>query len=363
MIRRTPNLAGCEDELGDGEMAVPAKRGDKRKPPCKPRRIQDDSSDEEYSDDEALEKEGNPLERSTEILEPLDEETVFQWCSAPYGSSFPWEVKPSENKRTGLRGMTGKNFSKLTPFGVFSLFLDMGWFCKIAAETTRLGKSVLGDTFEEVKVTEMIVWHALVLGMALHPLINKEMFWQSGHIGTTTFPNYGRFMKRKRWLDIKRFFHLESNAGKEAFPTSSGEHRLWQVQTLIPTLRQNFKKYFCPGGTVTVDERTIPIRNRMCPIRIYNPKKPYKFGMEVFVLCDGVTYYCYDFIVYDKTKRTDLHTNVVLDLAEGLPKHLSFNLVLDRGFTSPILLQKLLKMGHWGNRCKVRKNDCRAAEV
>jgi Transposase IS4 len=68
--------------------------------------------------------------------------------------------------------------------------------------------------------------------------------------------------------------------------------------------------------------------------------------MELFVLCDGVTYYCYDFIVYDKTRRVDLHTNVVLELAQGLPKNLSFNLILDRGFTSPLLLQKLRELGY-----------------
>jgi Transposase IS4 len=121
----------------------------------------------------------------------------------------------------------------------------------------------------------MVVWHALVLGMALHPYANKNMYWQTGAIGTTTFPNFGRFIRRKRWLSIKKYLHLESNIGKNAYPRNSGEHRLWQVRTLIPMLKENFKKYYCPGGTLTVDERTIPIRNRMCPIRICNPKKPY----------------------------------------------------------------------------------------
>lgn len=111
-------------------------------------------------------------------------------------------------------------------------------------------------------------------------------------------------------------------------------------------LKASFKKYFCPGALVTVDERTIPIRNRKCSIRVYNPKKPYKFGIEVFTLCDSNTYYCYDFLVYDKVPQQSMTANIVLDLARSLPKDLKFTITLDRGFTSPILLYELRKLGH-----------------
>lgn len=104
--------------------------------------------------------------------------------------------------------------------------------------------------------------------------------------------------------------------------------------------------FFCFSAVLTVDERTVPIRNRLCPIRIYNPSKPYKFGIEIFTICDAITYYCYDFVVYDRVKRKGLRTGVVLDMVETLPKDKKYDLVLDRGFTSPILLKKLLDMGH-----------------
>ena len=63
-------------------------------------------------------------------------------------------------------------------------------------------------------------------------------------------------------------------------------------------------------------------------------------------MCDAMTYYCCDFTVYDKTPQPGLHTNVVLDLARDLPTGLNFTLILDRGFTSPLLLSQLSEMGH-----------------
>jgi hypothetical protein len=79
---------------------------------------------------------------------------------------------------------------------------------------------------------------------------------------------------------------------------------------------------------------------------MYMPKKPYKYGIEVFTLCDSSTYYCYDFIVYDKVPQRDLNTNVVLNMVNTLPPGLNYSITLDRGFTSPLLLHELRKRGH-----------------
>lgn len=192
----------------------------------------------------------------------------------------------------------------------------------------------------------MVTFHALALGMTLQPLPNKTMYWMSGRVGTTVFPEYGLFMSRNRFTEIKRFFHLRNNEGRDSFSNKSGEFRLWQNAKFIKLLNSNFQQYYFPGRVITVDERTIPLRNRMCPIRVYNAKKPYKFGMELFTLCDAISYYCYNFKVYDKVPQVGLQSKVVLELCRALPVGVKFDIILDRGFTSPKLLQDLKKMGH-----------------
>jgi hypothetical protein len=163
-------------------------------------------------------------------------------------------------------------------------------------------------------------------------------------IGAVSYPNFSRFMSLTRFEQLKRYLHLNDNAQRPA-DKGTREYRLWHLLPLMNTLKETFKKYWRCGQHVTIDERTIPIRNRMCPIRIYNPAKPYKFGMELFVLVDSLTHYCWDFIVYDKLKTPDLHTVVVVALVATLcaAGHIC---ILDRGFTSSKLLLQLARMGH-----------------
>lgn len=49
--------------------------------------------------------------------------------------------------------------------------------------------------------------------------------------------------------------------------------------------------------------------------------------------------------MYDKVPSKGLKTSVVLDLVSSLPKTKKYDLILDRGFTSPVLLKKLLQRG------------------
>jgi hypothetical protein len=46
-------------------------------------------------------------------------------------------------------------------------------------------------------------------------------------------------------------------------------------------------------------------------------------------MCDSFSYYCYDFIVYDRMKRDIMHQKIALELVETLPKDRKFSFVLD----------------------------------
>ena len=331
------------------DMTVPPLRQEKlakkKKKKRKNKVVTLDSDEEQFSDAETVLKEGNPLENCVEVNEE-GELPKWNWQPAAKGATFDWLRTPTEGKNTRLRNKKATDFARRSPFQVFLMFVTPEFLKGVAEETTRYGKITEGDKFVSVSTEELILWHGIVLGMTLSPLPNKEKYWQTGTVGTVTYPNFGRFMARNRFVQIKRNFHLRSNEGRENYDPKSGAFKLWQNQGLIDLLRKQFKQWYSPGQTLTVDERTIPIRNRTCPIRIYNPSKPYKFGIEVFTMCDSVTYFCYDFLVYDKVPQLGLNTNVVLQLAKELPAHRKFTLILDRGFTSPILLHKLSEMGH-----------------
>eukprot|EP00898_Chlorokybus_atmophyticus_P008163 jgi/Chlat1/8348/Chrsp80S07896 len=168
--------------------------------------------------------------------------------------------------------------------------------------------------------------------MALHPMNRVKCYWSRGSHGALTYPDVERFTKLERFEQIKRYFHLNDNRCGP-YDKQSREYKLWHILPIIGVLTKNFKKWYRCGKELIVDERTTPIKNRMCPVRIYNP------------INDANTYYCHDFIIYDKLKCPDLHTVVVQQLlAELLGQQ--HDIYLDRGFTSPKLLLWIKAHGH-----------------
>lgn len=55
--------------------------------------------------------------------------------------------------------------------------------------------------------------------------------------------------------------------------------------------------FYTPGNFVAVDESTISFKGKVS-FRVYNPHKPVKFGLKVFVVSDSNNGYIFDFIPY-----------------------------------------------------------------
>jgi Transposase IS4 len=123
-----------------------------------------------------------------------------------------------------------------------------------------------------VTLREMIVFHGMCLTMALYPLPKVSQYWATGFVGPLPPPRFGEFgISRERFKLIRRYFHIVSNKGRDVYPHDSREYRLWQMFPVMNLMKETFKKYYVPNSVCTIDERTIPTRNRMCPIRVYNP--------------------------------------------------------------------------------------------
>ena len=60
---------------------------------------------------------------------------------------------------------------------------------------------------------------------------------------------------------------------------------------------KNCMKIYSVGENVTINEQLIPFR-RNCSFRRYTPKKPDKYGLKLFLLCDVVTAYAFNVVPY-----------------------------------------------------------------
>jgi hypothetical protein len=364
-----PALVALDEDVGsDDEAETVEQQGGAAAPPRKsfekralkskgrkrvPRRLLDGGSDEEgeHSDDEQLIQEGDPLETADEA----GPSATWEWRAVEEGDACT-NLQPAawQGSRSRVPRATLSDLSTLNPFQIFLLLVPLS-FWRWAVEQTNLYAQQSRDSapasekgksrpWTPVTLQELLTWVGIVFSMALHPLPSLSDYWRQGRTGNVTFPDTGRIMSQNRFEQIKRYFHLNDNSQRPP-DKDTREHRLWQIEPLIRVLNETFKKFYNLSQYVTYDERTVPLRNRACPIRIYNPKKPHKFGIEIFAAVDSETFYCWHQHIYDKVKLPNLHEKMVELLAGTLPAGVGHIIILDRGFTGPVVLEKLRSMG------------------
>ena len=154
-------------------------------------------------------------------------------------------------------------------------------------------------------------------------------------------------MSRNRWEEIKSKLHFIDNS------TINKSNKLAKVSLLIDHLRLQFEKIPMTEH-LCVDEQMIPFKGASS-IKQYIPKKPYKWGYKMFLLCDhkGMVY---DFIPYtgkispvDDPAIPDLgpSSNSVLHLAECIPAGKNYRIYFDDWFTSIKLIEHLATRQIW----------------
>jgi hypothetical protein len=62
------------------------------------------------------------------------------------------------------------------------------------------------------------------------------------------------------------------------------------IKPIVDTISEKCKLHYTPQPTISVDKNTISFKGRIS-FKIYNPQKPTKFGMKIFVLSDSTNGY------------------------------------------------------------------------
>ncbi|CAF4715879.1 unnamed protein product, partial [Rotaria sp. Silwood2] len=103
-----------------------------------------------------------------------------------------------------------------------------------------------------------------------------------------------------------------------------------------------------PSENIPVDEQLVPFRGRCCFVQ-YMPKKPAKYGLKFWTLCDVQSRYVLALELYTgkvgDTVQRNISTNIVLHLVDQLPKNVQQgrNITFDRYFSDFNLVQSLLE--------------------
>ena len=154
-------------------------------------------------------------------------------------------------------------------------------------------------TKRSIEAERIIVYFGLLLLNTLHRHAGGiEQHWRSS--GTMMRPSgrFGLVMPRDEFKTITRYLCMYDIEAEQ------GDDRHFQLREVITMMNNRFKSSFQLGAYVAFDEATLSSRSSYLPGKVYNPNKPHKYGLKLFMLCCSVVGYCYSFEVYQGKKRS-----------------------------------------------------------
>lgn len=106
-------------------------------------------------------------------------------------------------------------------------------------------------------------------------------------------PFFSNIFTRKRFNQIFWMLHLKTfDSAKNDIKT-----RIQPASNFLEYINPRFSDYFIPGENICVDESVIKFKGKISFIT-YNPNKPTKWGIQIYVLADSETGYEYSILPY-----------------------------------------------------------------
>uniref|UniRef100_A0A3Q1EFJ1 PiggyBac transposable element-derived protein domain-containing protein n=1 Tax=Acanthochromis polyacanthus TaxID=80966 RepID=A0A3Q1EFJ1_9TELE len=249
----------------------------------------------------------------------------------------------------GYRG--DRDLTNSEPIDFLSLFMDGEFWSLLINETNRyahqfLEKEELKLNFRfhdwyDVTVPEMKAFMALHLCMGLVDKSEIEDYWDG--FWPTSTPGFGKVMSRNRFEVILSFIHFVNNDERveRGLP---GHDRLFKERPIIDMIIPRFSAVYGPHKELSLDEMTIAFKGRST-LKLYNPKKPDKYGYKAFVLSEASSGYVLQWSMYTAQNTQDdenvgaTHLIVRQLLAPYTGK--GHEVYMDSYYTSPAIAREL----------------------
>ena len=199
--------------------------------------------------------------------------------------------------------------------------------------------------WKDVTLSEMKAYLGVVMNMSMNDKPDVKMFFSRDW--TQHMPFFLDVFSRRRFLQIHWMLHL-----KAPEPTTTAVTRGGRVKNIVNYLQKKCLELYTPERNIAVDESTVGYKGRII-FKTYNPQKPTKWGMRVYVLSDCETGYISCFEPYfgqpttDSLPRSDEPFTIrivmhLVDLLVSQTQGSGYHVYTDRFYTSPTLATKLL---------------------
>ena len=187
---------------------------------------------------------------------------------------------------------------------------------------------------------ELMAFFSIIIALGLAKLPDIHDYWRTG---ITSMPWFRSVMSRDRFKALMRFLHLTDNT-KQVPREDPNYDRLFKLGNLQKALNHRFSKPYSPKRSLSIDEQMIGTKCRLSFLQ-YMPKKPKKFRVKLWALCESISGYCCQFQIYtgksDGPSEHGLSHRVVFDLmSQYLDK--GYRLYFDNFYTRLRLIKDLL---------------------
>ncbi|XP_069685978.1 piggyBac transposable element-derived protein 4-like [Periplaneta americana] len=121
--------------------------------------------------------------------------------------------------------------------------------------------------------------------------LNVRELWDKNGTGIESIyltMTYNRFQFLLRCL---RFDNIHDRQERKEID------KLAAVREVFELFVQNSQRCYIPSEYVTTDEQLVAFRGR-CPMKVYIPTKPAKYGIKIFAMVDVKTYYTHNLEIY-----------------------------------------------------------------
>lgn len=247
-----------------------------------------------------------------------------------------------------------------TELHYFQLFFTDSLLEVITAETNRyaaekigkempLRKHSLWNSWHNVSLDEMKAFLGIILNMALHEKPNIKSYFSEEW--SEKQPFFKDVFSRTRFLQIFWALHVSP----PSVPANRGiQSRGQKVRNVVEYIDNKCRENYVPGQKIAIDESTIGFKGRVV-FKMYNPQKPTKWGLRVYVLADCATGYVSVLLPYYGTATTQqlirpelpFTSRIVLQLCSTLLETTNgsgYHLYTDRFYTGYDLAQELLSL-------------------
>ena len=254
-----------------------------------------------------------------------------------------WSEDPTPPRRHPFTAAPGLTVPlPISPLGYLQLFLTRELLEYLMVETTDYASymrtemhTTMSYQWVGCNLADMARYLGLVIYFGLMPAPNVRLFWRRNFFMAT--PSVPVTMTRSRFLALDRYFHAFN---RRAIPRGNTD-RLILVRPVMDYLRQRCRDLVIPTMNLSLDEGMMGFKGAL-NIKVYNPKKPKKYGIKFFFLTESTTGYVIDFSVYSGM-FTSLRDTVfgLVDRFRGQGYHL----FMDNYYNSVSLAQELYDAG------------------